>query len=632
MAIYEGKKITMNVTAHTSEATDASEVSYDNTESGLEATDVQAAVDELKTDIDKKADVDGSYEGMTVGNAEQLISSVGLADKSPYLFRTAGGALEIGNRSKVKKIIGASVPIIQCYNANHNTETISGITFTKNSDGSVTVSAGTAEADIWKNLGINFRGTAWQNYKDAQHKWLLFGCPIGGSTSTYSMVVRYINAGLYDTGNGCIWTYTGSTANTGNLCICIKSGTVISSPLTFKPIAIDLTATFGTTVANRLYALEQAQAGTGIAKAKEILVKDYYPYNVTAFTHTKTSGKVNVGFNAYNHETGTAQLVGGNVYQLTGAYTSLAYVDDNGNTETITPDANGLFTPTYDGTLTITGGNDTTTCVHLHWDGERDGEYETYQEWNYSVQDIELKGIISLDAQDNWVADGDEYPPDGSVTIIYIEYTFTGNEEWTYSPVSSSYPYGRFNLSLLPLKKNGIGNIRCNKYVTNDVGGYTTDKVILGRANAGAIYIIDSDYTDVDTFKAAMTGVKILYPLAIPTQTTADQYTELQNDSNWGTEKWIDTRDVPLPVFSETEYLLDIKAKVEAAPDSPTIDGDYVMHRENGTNSYVSIASWLSSNGYAPNVVPAAPTTDGNYVLKVTVADGVATYSWEAQS
>ena len=34
---------------------------------------------------------------------------------------------------------------------------------------------------------------------------------------------------------------------------------------------------------------------------------------------------------------------------------------------------------------------------------------------------------------------------------------------------------------------------------------------------------------------------------------------------------------------------------------------------------------------FGENIVPKAPSTDGTYVLKVTVLNGVATYSWVAE-
>ena len=52
--------------------------------------------DELK----RKANTDGNYPDMTVGNAEQLVATVGVEDKVPYNFRTSGGSADIGDREE----------------------------------------------------------------------------------------------------------------------------------------------------------------------------------------------------------------------------------------------------------------------------------------------------------------------------------------------------------------------------------------------------------------------------------------------------------------------------------------------------------------------------------------------------
>ena len=44
-------------------------------------------------------------------------------------------------------------------------------------------------------------------------------------------------------------------------------------------ICIDLTQMFGSTKADEIYAMEQAQAGSGVAYFKSLFPKDYYPYN-----------------------------------------------------------------------------------------------------------------------------------------------------------------------------------------------------------------------------------------------------------------------------------------------------------------------------------------------------------------
>ena len=56
-------------------------------------------IEALQGAIETKAEIDGTYESMTVGNAEQLLSTVMTEDKAPYNFRTTGGAADVGNRA-----------------------------------------------------------------------------------------------------------------------------------------------------------------------------------------------------------------------------------------------------------------------------------------------------------------------------------------------------------------------------------------------------------------------------------------------------------------------------------------------------------------------------------------------------
>ena len=72
------------------------------------AAEEAADIAELKSAMETKAEQDGSYDSMTVGNAEQLVSTVGIEDSVPYNFRTAGGAADIGDR-EVDKVDRKSV-------------------------------------------------------------------------------------------------------------------------------------------------------------------------------------------------------------------------------------------------------------------------------------------------------------------------------------------------------------------------------------------------------------------------------------------------------------------------------------------------------------------------------------------
>ena len=101
--------------------------------------------------------------------------------------------------------------------------TITGITFTYNSDGTVTAD-GTATSNVYNWIIPSQSGISF-----AAGKYTMSGCPSGGSTTTY-----YLSDGnsLNDTGNGSRTTY--QTDGKRGVCICILKDTTVSN-LVFKP-------------------------------------------------------------------------------------------------------------------------------------------------------------------------------------------------------------------------------------------------------------------------------------------------------------------------------------------------------------------------------------------------------------
>ena len=144
-------------------------------------------------------------------------------------------------------------------------------------------------------------------------------------------------------------------------------------------------------------------------------------------------------------------------------------------------------------------------CINLHWDGERDGEYEPYTEHEYALSDITLRGIPKLDASNNLYYDGDTYESDGTVTRRYAIRAFTS-----------------------------------------------------GDATDGSTMITD--------------GTNTVYKLATPTTETADPYTNPQKVDASGTEEYVDSREVPIPVGHETQYVTRQTAEtsVDAYPMTVT--------------------------------------------------------------
>ena len=115
------------------------------------------------------------------------------------------------------------------------TKTVNGVTFTNNGDGTFTVN-GTATAMI------DYRGVS-NNAKInvvVGHKYLMRGCPAGGSKNTYDMRLPFL--GL-DYGNGVIAKLTDS-GDAYYVQIIVRAG-IVCDNLVFKPQLFDLTEMYG---------------------------------------------------------------------------------------------------------------------------------------------------------------------------------------------------------------------------------------------------------------------------------------------------------------------------------------------------------------------------------------------------
>ena len=484
-----------------------------------EAADAKAAgdaINEVKGELDVKANIDGAYENMTVGNAEQLISTVGENNKTPYNFRTSGGSIDIGDR-EVDKLVGGTVAwnqLIQTSDLRESQEVV-GITATNNNNGSFTLQ-GTATDNSF--IALTYGRNVIENHVYYVGKPNNFVLSDGYSGDGYN-IFKYNRS----SGNSTIYAY-------------VTENAVINETIFIQKI--DLTAMFGSTIADYIYSLEQATAGAGVAWFKKLFPKAYYAYNVGQLMSVKTSSHDMVGFNAYDDNTGTAKLVGGMEYQISGTYTSIEYSTG----ETLTPDVNGKFTPTDNGVLTVAGGNNTDTCVHLVWDGERDGDYEEYEKYSYALDpDLELRGIPKL-VNGKLEYDGDTYESDGTVNRRY-GIVDLGTLNWG-SGFGGFYTAGLVSMIKL-VDSSTMPNMLCVPYETvkyiDKVGTDKTISLIWGSGDNPYnkyINVLDSAYSDAAAFKAAMSGVYLVYEKATPAEESADPFTNPQIVDDFGTEEY----------------------------------------------------------------------------------------------
>ena len=644
---------------------------------------------------------DGYYAGLTAGLADNLNSRMLLPENSPYLFRTAGGSLEIGNRCNEKSIVGGSVVFNQLVQngdfANTNNWSTQNSTLSaSNNIGTFTASQQYGQIKTFPNLVSG-------------HKYL-FLISVKLTTATTSVLASVSISGNY---NNYFMTATTNWQRLGGIFTAAASG---SSTLMVRDdrssdwdaiqvrnvVLFDLTQMFGSTIADYINTLETGSAGAGVAWFKRFFSKDYYAYTATPyFINVKTSGKKVVGFNQLDlanltelvptGSTGTSGkitnladnkyiscyavsnywndnqcfvssmansitingilssysagivkkvlpntiyyvnhsdlpanvIIRAGLYDFSGNYIDDITVDISDNLITV-PEGCGWiiigFIPTVAnyGQFTISDIN-----LNLHWDGERDGEYEPYSSTTYPVSDVELRGIPKLDSDNNLYYDGDVYTPDRTVTRRY-KIVNLGDLQWGYGSGTQIF-YAPIPDGKAPINTSTLGNARCTNYdVTTYLYALSHDKV-LAIDTPIRVIVRDSSYTDAQTFTAAMDGVYLIYELDAPTTENADEYTEKQLVDNWGTEERIDNREIPLLVGHNTEYLPDLKAKVEVAPESPETDGNYAMKRANGENTYVDLSTLT---------VPLLPSTSGNgtYVLKAIKSGSTITYSWVAET
>ena len=175
---------------------------YDNTSSGLTATNVQDAIDEIK-DLDDMQD--------------RALTELYAEDANKQL--------------EINYAINTGAKNLLQYNG-YGTGAENGVTYTINSDGTITVNGmpqGSSPSYI--ELKLNGNSVNVSRFCDGQH--ILSGCPAGGSDSTYRMYAARSTYSRFDYGDGVLLTNT--TLTDVRLVVYIANGYTANN-LVFKPM------------------------------------------------------------------------------------------------------------------------------------------------------------------------------------------------------------------------------------------------------------------------------------------------------------------------------------------------------------------------------------------------------------
>lgn len=597
--------------------------------------------------IAEKANVDGYYEEMTVGDAEQLISSLYAENSEPYGYRTTGGSADVGNRAYLDKIVGGTVAWNQLYGDYVLTgETINGVTFTPQSDGTIIVNGTPDGMD-----DIYYRITGEFSFGD--HVVLLRGCPSGGSIPTYSVYLDS-NGQVVDVGNGVI---AKQVAKGKRFYIRIRKETTTTfNNVKFKPQIFDLTQMFGSTIANYIYSLEQSQAGAGVAWFKKLFPKDYYPYNAGELLSVEgLQSHDTVGFNQWDEEweIGTILPSTGkpastpNKIRSKNPIPILPNTDYHIHAGSVTADSDYVYF--YDANKAYIGSQTTSHGTVLDWtfttpnnarymkfivynttynhdicinlsDPTRNGEYEPYEKHSYPLDSsLTLRGIPKLDASNNIYYDGDEYTSDGKVKRKYGVYTIQASNVSLNNNAYTNISYAEI-VSLPNMLRSMYKQCVHSKFGVGKYG-YPFDDAshvgeLLVNSAANRFWFGFAKGTTEEQMKSALDGTTIVYELATPATETAEPFQHIQIVDDFGTEEFVSTGIVP--VGHNTRYPANLRDKLQHLPSLASADGTYLIQQSGKQMSLI----------HMPAVFPETPTEDGTYTLKTVVTGGVATLQW----
>lgn len=625
-----------------------------------------------KTEVaDEYAKQNGSYEDLNAGTADQLVSTKFVEDEVPYNYRTSGGDADIGNRVSERKIVGGTIGWNQLVQ-NGNFESASGWGYTSEyfsvsvEDNVYKVTVSTTYNDfahlLIRDVGVN-----------SGHK-VLVCATMKSSVDGANFRFRYPFVASVDTLTTSYETYSAiGTSDDGRVSIQAYNFAVDTEYYIKNVQLFDLTAMFGSTIADYIYNLEQGTTGDGVAWFKKMFPKNYYAYNAGTLLSTKASMKTTIGFNQWDEEwelgnidedgqlvastdsirsKNRIRVIPGVTYYIKSPLPLFIWgYDSDGNYLGRIPTSAGF----QNSTITINNSNchyisfvayittyNNDICINLSWSGWRNGEYEPYEKHEYALPNIVLRGIPKLDSSNNLYFDGDYTLPSGE-THRRFGVVDLGTLNWYKSESNSRFQSDEIADIVNLVYPNRTSNIICSKYATTTIDNISEDKKVL--INQKYVVIFDSDYDNAVAFKTAMSGVYLIYELAEETTETTDTYQELQIVNDFGTEEFTcvgydestaTATAISIPCGHDSDYYNNLRDKLQRLPEMPTVsdsqtNGVYVVEYSADTKqcTFTELATWLATNGYAVNVIPTAPTTQGTYNLQVSVDEnGTPTYSW----
>ena len=220
---------------------------------GPDVDDLKEALTTAETTLTHKADKSG-----VVASAEQLLSDIGTDDKAPYLFR----ATPYDSTRVDEEVVGVSVGYNQLI-----------------PDASKDFTNSTTDTALFK-VWIGGNSNSQEFYRQNITATGNFACLVNATANTAGLRIMH-----FGSVNDIVFYQKSNQALASGhkyLFACNFKGidpTTVGGVVIEDMMFVDLTAWFGSAIADYAYTLEQATAGSGVAWIKALLPGGYIPYS-----------------------------------------------------------------------------------------------------------------------------------------------------------------------------------------------------------------------------------------------------------------------------------------------------------------------------------------------------------------
>lgn len=497
--------------------------------------------DEYKAKVEDSAAQEGYFPKMSVGIAANLAGR-GEATEQVFTYRPTDGGTSIESGvAKIRRVKGNSVVWNQLSRF-RDTWTEKGLTATNNGN-EIHISGTVTEAFNYDNVLLTKNHTL---KRDGRKYLVSIEAPTGVTFGLAGYSLKNSSPFIWSQNDGTDW-------GGGVIAISVPLGTTMD--YTFKnPIIVDLTQMFGA-----------GNEPTTVEEFRALYPDSYYPYNVGELRNLDCNGIKTVGFNQWDEQWEVGYLnadgttagyvqnyiraknyipvIGGAMYyaKLPNGVSDaqLFVVDENYNfIKQIFPWGNALFV-IPDGAAYIRfymkyGSEvyNNNICINLHHTGWRDGDYEPYKEVTHSLPLSQITNgepLRKAGSVYDEITETEYIKRVGVVDLGSLTYRKSDN----YPNLFISNPFGAAGADA-----DKIANLFCPKYIAMTATSPWSDIISMGMDTSKQLYIYDPQYTDIEVFKSAMSGVMLNYELAEPIVTPIETSLNLDYQADdFGTEE-----------------------------------------------------------------------------------------------